>query len=182
MDQTIGKASRRQSAPELDVQIRPYAPGDLDAIVRLDALCFDPPFRFSKAAMRRYAEARNAIVRLAFLRTEDVPAEELAAFSIVHLERSEAHGILAYLVTLDVSRACRGRGLAYAMVHTIEELAKDAGAQIMQLHVSVSNAQAIRLYERLGYARAGFEQGFYAEGGDALVYERGLASEGKAAL
>src|SRR4051812_23403209 len=48
-----------------DIVLRRYERTDLGAIVELDAECFDPPFRFSREAMRRFAEAANAWVVIA---------------------------------------------------------------------------------------------------------------------
>ena len=67
-----------------DIVLRSYESRDLDAIVELDAECFDPPFRFSKTAMRRFAEAENAWVVVA------VAEGALAGFCIVHMEQAES--------------------------------------------------------------------------------------------
>ncbi len=161
--------------PEMHIDLRPYTASDLDAIAAMDALCFEPLFRFSKGAMRRFAEAKNAIVRLAVLSARETSAERLAGFCIVHLERPEGNLVVGYIVTLDVAPSHRGQGVGHALMRALETHAAEAGAGSMRLHVSVHNAPAIRLYERLGYSPVRVEEGFYAEGGDALIYERRLS-------
>lgn len=155
------------------MKLRPYKSTDLDDIAALDALCFDPPFQFSKAAMRDFAEARNALTRLAVV-ADDAGVETVAAFCIVHLERSAAGRAIGYIVTLDVAAPYRGQGIGQRLVESLQIMAAEAGATCMRLHVSVRNPVAIRLYERLGYRFRHLESDFYDAGGDALVYERSL--------
>ncbi len=155
------------------MELRPYKSTDLDDIAALDALCFDPPFRFSKAAMRNFAEACNALTRLAVV-ADDAGVEALAAFCIVHLERSGAGRPIGYVVTLDVAAPYRGQGIGQRLIESLQIMAAEAGATCMRLHVSVRNPVAIRLYERLGYCFLHLEKDFYDAGGDALVYERSL--------
>ena len=50
----------------MEVTLREYRAEDLDAMWALDMACFDPIFRFSKRAMRLFAEAAGALAR--FLR------------------------------------------------------------------------------------------------------------------
>lgn len=145
---------------------RPYRSDDLAALFALDEACFEPPFRFSRAAMRRFAEAKKARV---------VIAEEdgLAGFCIVHVERVEG-GRVGYVVTLDVAEQWRRKGLAGELMRRVEAEAHEAGCWAMVLHVFVGNDGAIRFYERCGYERWEKAIGFYGEGGDAWVYRKAL--------
>lgn len=162
------------TAPADGLQLRAYTAGDLDAIAALDAVCFQPPFRFSKAAMREFAEAPNAVVRLAYLGDRVSLREQLAGFCIMHLEGKLKGPKLGYIVTLDVAGPYRGQGIGNILMRAVEGAAMEAKAKEMTLHVSVHNGAAIRLYERLGYERMRSETNFYGAGGDALVYRRRL--------
>ena len=157
-----------------DLMLRAYKPADLPALVALDTACFESAFRFSRGTMRRFAEAANAIVRLAVTAGTDEVPERLLGFCIVHLERRATAQVEGYVVTLDVASACRGQGIGHALMQAVEALAQDAGAVEVRLHVSAQNAAAIRLYERLGYRRERQVNGFYGAGGDALIYRRPL--------
>ena len=154
------------------IEVRPYRPEDLEAVAALDNICFAAPFRFSKAAVKRFAERRGAIVRVAWAVRERVADDEAAGFCIVHMER--ARRPYGYFVTLDVDPHYRRSGIGQALMHSAEDLAREAGALEMMLHVSVENKGAIQLYERLGYRPLRIESGFYGEGGDAVVYSRVL--------
>ena len=167
----------KQIAPK-QMELRAYRPEDLQALAALDNLCFAAPFRFSKAAMKRFAETGNAIHRLAWVGSEASSGEQIAGFCIVHLQRERDGRLLGYVVTLDVAPAYRRWGVGYALMRAVEEVAAKRGAGEMLLHVAAGNQGAIRLYERLGYHLVRRDEGFYgAEGGDALVYRRVLAGQ-----
>jgi GNAT superfamily N-acetyltransferase len=55
---------------------------------------------------------------------------------------------------LAVHPAGRGRGVARALLATIERLAREAGAPVFAFHTASFMTRAIALYERLGYRRA----------------------------
>ena len=131
----------------------------------LDIACFEPVFRFSRRAMRRFAEAAGALVAIA--------EEEgrLVGFAIVQME-----GEVGYVATLDVDPAWRRAGLAVRLMVEMERQAEAAGAVEMQLHVFAGNERAMRLYERLGYGRLGVAAGFYGRGLDAVVYAKYLGA------
>jgi len=149
--------------PVAEIVYRPYAAGDLGAIVELDRECFAPPFRFSREAMRRYVEAENAWVTVAEARGE------LAGFAVLHRERTERYEV-GYVVTIDVARASRRRGVGKRMLEDGEAWVSGFGGAAVLLHVFLGNEAAIRFYERLSYVRAGIERGFYGAGLDGALY------------
>ena len=146
--------------------LRDYLPGDADAMYELDLVCFEPPFRFSRRAMRRFAEAPGATTLLA------EADGKLAGFCIVQLE-----GGTGYVVTLDVAPQFRRRGLAQRLMAEMEVRTRAAGAAGMALHVFHGNVAAIQFYENIGYNRAGIAEGFYGRGMDALLYRKRLAEQ-----
>jgi ribosomal-protein-alanine N-acetyltransferase len=153
-----------------EVRVREYGAADLDAMYALDCVCFAEEFRFSRRAMRAFAEARNAIALVA----ED-GAGGLAGFAIVHVE-GPAKGRYGYVVTLDVGPAWRRHGLATRLMREVERRLAGRGVAVMALHVHTGNDAAVRFYERAGYERLGVEAGFYgAPGLDAFVYAKRLA-------
>lgn len=148
---------------------RKYSSDDLDAMVALDASCFDVPFRFSREAMRRFAEADNAWVILA----ED--GQGLAGFCIVHRERSVGPPI-GYVVTIDVAERSRCQGIGERMLSDAETWVRSWKCVGMMLHVFVRNERALHFYEQLRYRRVGLQKGFYGPGVDAAMYWKDLTS------
>ncbi|HTV08376.1 MAG TPA: N-acetyltransferase [Candidatus Aquilonibacter sp.] len=153
---------------------REYRSEDLGAIFALDQICFEPPFRFSKNMMRRFAEARNALTVVA-----ESESGMISAFGIAHVERSWAMSS-AYVVTLDVEPGQRRRGLASETMQRMEQRACEAGCRAMVLHVSVENEGAIEFYERRRYVRRQMAKGFYGPGRDAYVYSKPLEDQSDA--
>lgn len=147
------------------VRLRGYVPGDLDALFALDEICFAPEFRFSREALRRFAETRRARVIVA------EAGGTVAGFCITHNERT-ATGCAGYVVTLDVAPEWRRRGLARRMMLNAEAQVRGEGCRAMLLHVFTGNVEAIRFYEKLGFARSHTAEAFYAPGLDAFVYRK----------
>jgi ribosomal protein S18 acetylase RimI-like enzyme len=129
----------------------------------LDLVCFEPVFRFSRGAMRAFAEAPGAVTVLAEARGK------LAGFCIAQLEDSTG-----YVVTLDVAPSWRRRGLARCLMSDAESRLHAAGAEEMHLHVFSGNTAAIRFYEAIGYAQSGVVENFYAQNLHALLYRKKL--------
>jgi [ribosomal protein S18]-alanine N-acetyltransferase len=148
--------------------MRGYEENDLDGLVRLDEACFAPPFRFSKAAMRRFVEAENAWVIVA------EAGGEVKGFCIVHRERAEASDA-GYVVTIDVAAGFRGRGTGERMLARGEAWVRSWKGAGMMLHVFVENERAVRFYERMQYRRVGVQPGFYGPGLHAAMYWKELS-------
>jgi ribosomal-protein-alanine N-acetyltransferase len=160
----------RHTAPT--ITLREYRGEDLEEIFRLDEVCFAKEFRFGRASMRRFAEAKNAISLVAYIAT-GVDTYLIVGFVIVHVERSRAEQC-GYVVTLDVAPEYRLIGLAGRMMDAVEGRAAAAGASCMELHVFAENGAAIRFYEARVYKCLGMQKGFYGGGMDALVYRKEL--------
>ena len=147
--------------------LRGYEPGDLDAMHALDVACFERPFRFTRRAMQRFAEAKKARVVIA-----DID-HTVAGFCILHIERAE-YGRAAYIVTLDVAPDHRRKGIARALMLQAELLAAEAMCTMMALHVFIGNTAAMGFYQSAGFIRSHRSPGFYGSSLDALVLHKTL--------
>ena len=150
------------------MQVRLFKPADFPALYAVEELCFPPPFRFSRPYMRQLIESPNSATWIA---EEDT---ELIAFSIVEWPEKPSRSS-AYIQTIEVLPALRGRGIGAELLISAEDSACKAGARSIALHVDVENAAAIRLYESRGYARQGREEHYYARHRAAFVYAKPLA-------
>jgi ribosomal-protein-alanine N-acetyltransferase len=95
------------------------------------------------------------------------PRRELIAYSIVMIAVDEAH-----LLNLSVARAYQRRGHGWRTLEWMAQRAREYGARSMLLEVRPSNADALRLYARYGFARIGVRRGYYPAHGareDAVV-------------
>jgi ribosomal-protein-alanine N-acetyltransferase len=151
----------------IGITLRSYRPEDLEALYALDVVCFQPPFRFSRTSMRRFAEARNALVVIA------EQSALVAGFCIVHVERVRSQRI-GYIVTLDVAPEQRRQGLAQTLMAEAEQQALAAGCGQLALHVHTGNEAALSFYTRIGFSLIGLELGFYGNGLDAQLWRKPL--------
>ena len=152
------------------MRFRNYSRSDLEAMIRLDALCFTQPFQFDRQTMQLFAEEPGAIVWLA---DSGNPAE-LVAFVIVHLE-GPVKACSAYVVTIDVAPRYRRSGIGADLLARAESAARTAAATQIVLHVAVSNTTAISFYEHQHYVRRGIARRFYREANeDAILFAKEL--------
>jgi ribosomal protein S18 acetylase RimI-like enzyme len=152
------------------VLYRPYIPQDFERLYALEELCFEPPFRFSRRMMRRLVSRANAATWMA---EED---GRMAGFAIVEWNR-EPDEMTAYIQTIEVVPERRGCGVGDELLGRIESSARLAGARRIWLHVEVSNAGAIRLYEAHGSRCEGREENYYPRGRSALIYGKRMENE-----
>lgn len=110
-----------------------------------------------------------------FLTRED------AMFLVVE-EKGKLLGYCGLLMVLDegdvtnvaVRRDRQKEGIGHFLMESLIRLAKERGITTIHLEVRVGNHSAIRLYERMGFARDGLRRGYYSDPTeDALLMTRG---------
>ena len=75
-----------------------------------------------------------------------------------------------HVMNVAVDPEHRSRGIAAMMIERLFELTADDARRGYTLEVRVSNATAIRLYERLGFSARGTRRGYYTDNReDALI-------------
>ncbi len=145
---------------------RLYQPEDFPALYAVEELCFEPPWRFSRSYMRKIVRNPSSATWIA--------EEGVNLVGLVVVQWSAGQGELAaYIETIEVHPAWRGRGMGGELLRCAEESARAAGACTIRLHVRVENATAIRLYEGYGYTRQGREEYYYARQ-PAFLYAKPL--------
>jgi ribosomal-protein-alanine N-acetyltransferase len=78
-----------------------------------------------------------------------------------------------------VSPEARRQGIGRVLVQTVFGWARDLGAEEVRLEVRASNTDALRLYERYGFAIAGHRRGYYAHPTeDAVLMHRWIRDRG----
>ncbi len=75
----------------------------------------------------------------------------------------------ADILTVGVVPEHRGKGIAKALMGLITDWAKVQGSTAMMLEVKVNNAEAIGLYESLGYSKLNIRKDYFGPGLDAQV-------------
>ena len=153
-----------------DMLYRPFRSGDFEALYAIEKICFQPPLRFGRLFMRSLIDAPNSETWIA---EED---GNMAGFAVADWARGKKETV-AYLQTIEVVPPRRGRGVASELLRRIEGAALAAGASALWLHVDAKNANAIRLYEKHGYAFHGERDHYYGPDRGALIYRKALQEE-----
>jgi ribosomal protein S18 acetylase RimI-like enzyme len=87
---------------------------------------------------------------------------------IRHPRNNEAQGFSAQLMSAFVAPWARGYGLARGLVTAVEQHAREAGVEILNLDIRETQKAAIHLYESRGYIRWGTHPA-YAKVGTQII-------------
>ena len=142
------------------IDVRPLSLADLPAIERIERRSYPTPW-----SRTMFAGELSKPSSLCFGAYED---DLLRAYLIVARYVDAWH-----VMNVAVDPAARRQGIARALLeHLFTETADDA-TRGYTLEVRVSNAEAIRVYERLGFVSTGIRRGYYTDNReDALIMWR----------
>lgn len=161
--------------------IRRMGQADLPAVTRLDARVFGQ----EAWTLAEFGQELSGPDRLYFVWEGVDPAlgqrhgGEQGTAVILGYAGVWTGGPDAHLLTLAVSPSVRRSGIGTALVSAAARAARLAGCRRMRLEVRVDNLAAIRLYERLGFVRIGYEPHYYQpEDVDAYILAHPLGSDG----
>jgi ribosomal protein S18 acetylase RimI-like enzyme len=147
--------------------IRPAIATDLKNLVVIENTCFSND-RLSKRSLRNFVLGRHCSLLIAELNGQ------LQGYILVLFRRGTS---LARMYSLAVMPQMRGQGLALQLCQASEAAARSRHCIFMRLEVRVDNADAIALYESLGYHRLNRINHYYEDGQDAWQYEKRILTE-----
>ena len=147
-----------------DLVVRSAELSDLDAIHALECASFDTD-RLSRRALRRFIAAPHRPLIVAKF------GSALAGYVLLAVRK---HGKTARIYSLAVDPRQGRRGIGRALLQACERYARGHGRTALRLEVRYDNAAAIALYQKLGYRQFGRYPGYYADGGEALRFEKTL--------
>ena len=143
--------------------IRPAHTDDAEALVALEREAFGS----GAWSREQVADEVSGATRHVAVAEAEGEVVGYAAISVV--------GEVADLTRIAVAGAHRRSGVASALLGTVHEAARQAGAERVLLEVAASNAAACELYRAHGYAEVSRRRGYYADGDDAIVLARAVA-------
>ncbi len=147
-----------------DLVVRAAEPADLEAVLALECASFSSD-RLSRRALRRFIAAAHRPLIVARC------GSALAGYILLSL-RTGGKTARVYSVAVDPKQARRGVG--GELLHAAERYARAHGCGALRLEVRYDNAPAIALYEKLGYREFGRYREYYADGAEALRFEKSL--------
>lgn len=147
------------------VRVRRAELSDLDDLVALEEQSFAGD-RLSRAQYRRHLDSESALVLVA-----SANHRHFLGTAVVFFRKGSG---VARLYSIATRAEARGKGVGSALIEAAEQAARRKRRRALRLEVRTDNHAAIRLYERLGYARIGRYAGYYEDGADAWRYEKAL--------
>lgn len=75
-----------------------------------------------------------------------------------------------------IAPECRGRGYGYILLKALEDKLASRGVKKIFLEVESTNAGALALYHKCGYAGYGSRKDYYGAGRDALLMSKDIVS------
>lgn len=153
----------------MNIELRRLEPHDLDTVEDIEQASYPTPWSRSMFA----AELRkpSSIAIAAHVETGD-----LVGYAFISRYVDAWH-----VMNVAVAPGLRRRGIATALLERLFEVTASDPRRGYTLEVRVSNAEAIRLYERLGFEARGIRRGYYTDNReDALIMWREPASKEKA--
>lgn len=158
--------SRSRNSKFSRFQVRSARGTDLDALIALEQRVFDTD-QLTRASLRRLLASPSARVIVA------EAGSRLAGAAVVLFR---AHAKVARLYSIAVAPPMNGKGVAAALLVAAERAAGRRKCRSIRLEVHETNAAAIARYRKSGYRQFGCHERYYEDGGDALRFEKLLAT------
>lgn len=130
-----------------DFSVREFKENDEKAIALLEKECFSKPWS-EKAILD--ARENNTV----FLVAEN--QEKIIGYAGLQIILDEG-----YITNVAVTKECRGKGVAKALMEKLEEIGDKRELAFITLEVRESNLAAINLYKKFGYEKEGERKNFY---------------------
>jgi ribosomal-protein-alanine N-acetyltransferase len=145
----------------VNVDLRALGTRDLDALELIERQSYPAPW--SRSMFAAELQKPGALAIGAYRDTN-----ELVGYAIVSRYVDAWH-----VMNVAVAPEHRRRGIAQALLERLFEVTASDARRGYTLEVRVSNAEAIRLYERLGFQARGIRRGYYTDNReDALIMWR----------
>jgi ribosomal-protein-alanine N-acetyltransferase len=143
------------------IDLRALEAGDLDALESIERLSYPSPW--SRAMFAAELQKPGALSLGAYQESG-----ALVGYAIVSRYVDAWH-----VMNIAVTPEFRRRGIAQTLLERLFELTLTDPRRGYTLEVRVSNVDAIRLYERLGFEARGIRRGYYTDNReDALIMWR----------
>jgi ribosomal-protein-alanine N-acetyltransferase len=148
----------------MKIELRRLEPRDLDTVEEIERESYPTPW--SRSMFVAELRKPSALAIGAF-------AEEAGLVGYAFVSR---YVDAWHIMNVAVASEHRRRGIATALLERLFEITASDPRSGYTLEVRVSNTQAIRLYERLGFEARGTRRGYYTDNReDALIMWRDAA-------
>lgn len=146
--------------------VRDAVPGDLEAVVAIEAASFSNPW--SVRSFRALLGRSNTFIPVAESEEEGILGYAVFWWAAVQGE----------LANLAVREEHRGRGIGSALLTRVQDHARSVGVESLFLEVRISNQAARHLYSNRGFREVAVRRDYYRKPReDALILVKALGEE-----
>ena len=146
-------------------RLREYRATDFPQLCAIDRLCFSEAIAYTPEEIALGLTQPGAFALVAEVQ------DQVIAFVLAYRKKRR----LGHIMTIDVRPEFRQMGLGNQLMELAEQRLRQNGAARVILEVSVQNDNAIRFYQRLGYATKRILPRYYPDGTDAYLMEKAVA-------
>ena len=147
------------------MRLRPFRSSDLQSLYEIDQACFAAGIAYSWEELARFIHRRDSHTWVA------EEAGEITGFLVAHRERHR----LLHIVTIDVRKAWRRRGVGSLLMGAAEQWAWDHGLRMIGLETAQDNLVAHKFYGARGYRKVDEIERYYGDGTTAWVLVKQLS-------
>jgi len=155
-----------------DLRIRPARRADVDDLLRIEERAFAID-RIPRRSFRRFVASPSC--RLLVATREGA----LVGYALVLFR---ARAAVARLYSIATAPEAVRRGVGTALLAAAERATIARKQAVLRLEVHENNATAIERYRKAGYLMFGRYTAYYADGGDALRFEKQFTPRRKSSL
>jgi len=149
-----------------DLRIRPARRADLDDLLRIEERAFTTD-RIPRRSFHRFVASPSSRLLVA------VRERTLVGYALVLFR---ARLSVARLYSIATAPEASRRGVGSALLAAAEHATIARKRAVLRLEVHEKNATALGRYRKGGYVMFGRYSGYYADGGDALRFEKRLTA------
>jgi [ribosomal protein S18]-alanine N-acetyltransferase len=154
----------------VSINLRDFRNFDFERLHKLDQECFPRGISYSKAELMHYMTRRGAFTLVA------EEGERILGFLVAQEDRRS----LGHVITIDVHREARRKGIGILLMDEAEKRLRGRGCVGMYLEVAINNHPAIAFYERLGYSVLQTIPHYYQNNLDAFLMGKRFPAPAKA--
>jgi ribosomal-protein-alanine N-acetyltransferase len=158
--------------------LREFRLEDFETLWSIDQACFPPGISYSRPDLAAYIRRRGSFTLVAESVGSDDHQKSRAQTSAVTgfiVAEGGRRGV-GHIITIDVLPAARRLGAGSRLLRAAEERLCTGGCHAVVLETAVDNKAALAFYKRHRYDVIRTVPGYYSDGVDAFVLQKGLLS------
>jgi [ribosomal protein S18]-alanine N-acetyltransferase len=153
-----------------EISLRPYRVEDFEPLWDIDQECYEPGIAYSRRELKNYLRFPGSQCVVAEGEAIGKTSRKIVGFCV-----TAQRGEFGYIVTIDVLREWRRRGVGTLLLEEVERHMQASGVREVSLETATVNEAGIAFWKRHGYRNRGVRESYYPGGRDAYSMVKTLA-------